>query len=149
MSSVIKVNLWTIYSFSDLWPVLSGGWLVPAFKLQMCLITTINTNNGLKSGCLMGKLYTILVSQRWAIWKCRNKAVFDNKVIRHPAEILIHACVFLKYRTGLHKEELQVGLLEGVKTLLACAHRVMAQQKRATQNLLLAPRTSTAEEEEE
>lgn len=97
----------------------------------------------------MGKLYTILVSQRWAIWKCRNKAVFDDKVIRHPAEILIHACVFLKYWTGLHKEELQVGLLEGVKTLLACAHRVMAQQKRATQNLLLAPRTSTAEEEEE
>lgn len=97
----------------------------------------------------MGKLYTILVSQRWAIWKCRNKAVFYNKVIRHPAEILIHACVFLKYWTCLHKEELQVGLLEGVKTLLACTHRVMAQQKRATQNLLLAPRTSTAEEEEE
>ena len=62
----------------------------------------------------------------WAIWKCRNKAIFDKKVIRHPAEILIHACVFLKYWTGLHKEEMQTGLLEGVKTLLACAHRAMA-----------------------
>ena len=51
-----------------------------------------------------------------------------KKVIRHPAEILIHACVFLKYWAGLHKEEMQAGLLEGVKTLLACAHRAMAQQ---------------------
>jgi len=85
----------------------------------------------------------------WALWKCRNKAVFDNKVIRHPAEILIHACVFLKYWTCLHKEERQVEVLEGVKTLLACAHRVMAQQRRAALNLLPAPCTSTANEEEE
>jgi len=85
----------------------------------------------------------------WALWKCRNKAVFDNKVIRHPAEILIHACVFLKYWTCLHKEERQVEVLEGVKTLLACAHRVMAQQRRATLNLLPPPCTSTADEEEE
>ena len=85
----------------------------------------------------------------WALWKCRNKAVFDNNVIRHPAEILIHACVFLKYWTCLHKEERQVEVLEGVKTLLACAHRVMAQQRRAALNLLPAPCTSTANEEEE
>ena len=85
----------------------------------------------------------------WAIWKSRNKAIFDNKIIRHPAEILIHACVFLKYWTGLQKEEVQVGLLEGVKTLLACAHQALVLQGTAAPRMLLAPPTPTAEETEE
>jgi hypothetical protein len=25
----------------------------------------------------------------WALWKCRNKACFDKKIIRHPAEVII------------------------------------------------------------
>ena len=33
----------------------------------------------------------------WAIWKCRNKAVFDAKLIRHPAEILLHSYAFMNY----------------------------------------------------
>ena len=70
-------------------------------------------------------------------------------MIRHPAEIMIHTCVFLKYWAGQHKEELQVGLLEGVKTLLACAHRALAHQAAATPRLLLAPCTPSVEEEEE
>ena len=85
----------------------------------------------------------------WAIWKHKNKAVFDNKMIRHPADILIHACVFLKYWAGLHKEELQVGLLEGVKTLLACAHRALVQQAATAPRMLMAPPLSAADEEEE
>ena len=33
----------------------------------------------------------------WAIWKRRNKACFDNKHLKHPAEIIIHACSFISY----------------------------------------------------
>ena len=46
----------------------------------------------------------------------------------------------MTYWAGLYKEELQGGLVEGVKDLLACAHRVLAQQARS-QRLLPAPTT--------
>jgi len=42
----------------------------------------------------------------WAIWKCRNKAVFDAKRIRHPAKILLHSCAFMK----ILGRSLQLGL---------------------------------------
>ena len=64
----------------------------------------------------------------WAIWKCRNKAVFDAKLIRHPAEILLHSYAFMNYWAGLYTSDFQGRLLDGVKTLLACAHKVLAQQ---------------------
>jgi hypothetical protein len=41
----------------------------------------------------------------WAIWKCRNRAAFDGKRIKHPAEIFIHACAFMSYWAGLLAEE--------------------------------------------
>jgi hypothetical protein len=37
----------------------------------------------------------------WATWKARNKACFEHKPIRHPAEIVIHACALMKQWTGL------------------------------------------------
>ncbi|PNT77403.1 hypothetical protein BRADI_1g62059v3 [Brachypodium distachyon] len=37
----------------------------------------------------------------WAIWKLRNKACFDKKLIRSPAEIICYACAFMKYWAGL------------------------------------------------
>jgi hypothetical protein len=33
----------------------------------------------------------------WAIWKCRNKVVFEKKLIKHPAEIVVHACAFMSF----------------------------------------------------
>jgi hypothetical protein len=36
----------------------------------------------------------------WAMWKCRNMIVFDKKVIKHPAEIVLHACALLSYWAG-------------------------------------------------
>lgn len=33
----------------------------------------------------------------WAVWKCRNKVVFDKKKIKSPAEIILHACIFMLY----------------------------------------------------
>lgn len=36
----------------------------------------------------------------WAIWKCRNRAVFDKKLIKSPMEIICHACALMKYWAG-------------------------------------------------
>ena len=85
----------------------------------------------------------------WAIWKGRNKAIFDGKIIRHPAEILTHACAFMTYWAGLTKEDFQVGILEGVKSLLAYAHRALAQQAATTPRMLPAPPTPATEDEDE
>ncbi|KAG2600329.1 hypothetical protein PVAP13_5KG469507, partial [Panicum virgatum] len=49
----------------------------------------------------------VLAAICWAIWKARSKACFEFKWLKHPAEIICHACSFLKFWTGLHKEEFQ------------------------------------------
>ena len=85
----------------------------------------------------------------WAIWKHRNKAVFEGKIIRHPSEILIHACSFMSYWAGLYNAELQGRVLDGVKALLACAHRALALQNRAAPPRLLAPSEDRDVEEDE
>jgi len=84
----------------------------------------------------------------WAIWKSRNRACFDKKMVKNPIEILIQACAYMKYWTGLYKTEFQEKLLEGVQMLISCAYRVM-QQNRATPVLqLLAPVEDPADDEE-
>ena len=84
----------------------------------------------------------------WAIWKSRNRACFDKKMVKNPIEILIQACAYMKYWTGLYKTEFQEKLLEGVQMLISCAYRVM-QQNRATPVLqLLAPVEDPANDEE-
>jgi hypothetical protein len=65
----------------------------------------------------------------WATWKSRNKVVFDKKLIKHSAEIVIHACVFLLYWAGLFKPDFAGGVTEEIKVLLVIARRVLAQQK--------------------
>jgi len=69
-------------------------------------------------------------------------------MVKNPIEILIQACAYMKYWTGLYKTEFQEKLLEGVQMLISCAHRVM-QQNRATPVLqLLAPAEDPADDEE-
>ena len=70
--------------------------------------------------------HLIFAAIYWAIWKCRNKACFDSKLIKHPAEITYHSCSFMMYWAGLYPPELQGKILEGVKTLLACVHLAVA-----------------------
>jgi len=70
----------------------------------------------------------IFAAITWAIWKCRNKACFDSKLIKHPVEIIHHACSFMSYWSGLYPPEMQGKILEGVKALLACVHRAVAVQ---------------------
>ncbi|KQK14103.1 hypothetical protein BRADI_1g14325v3 [Brachypodium distachyon] len=37
----------------------------------------------------------------WAIWKLRDRACFEKKLIRSPVETICLACSFLKYWPGL------------------------------------------------
>jgi hypothetical protein len=83
----------------------------------------------------------------WAIWKCRNKACFDKKMIKNPLGVLIHVCSFLSYWAGLYNSEMQGKILEGVQALLACAHKMMEGQPAASSTAKILP--STAEKERE
>ena len=84
----------------------------------------------------------------WAIWKCRNRVVFDAKLIRHLAEILLHSCAFMNYWVGDYNSDFQGRLLERVKVLLACADKVLAQQAGdPSTRLLLSPLEDHVKEE--
>jgi hypothetical protein len=41
----------------------------------------------------------------WAIWKIRNKACFENKLISSPLDLISYAVVFMNYWAGLHGEK--------------------------------------------
>jgi hypothetical protein len=87
----------------------------------------------------------------WAIWKARNRACFEKKYVKHPAEIVIHACALMKHWTSLCKKELQTQLTTGVGVLLAMASRLLAGQRRGSMLLMPAPiqREEAREEETE
>ncbi|KAG2573136.1 hypothetical protein PVAP13_7KG230255, partial [Panicum virgatum] len=71
--------------------------------------------------------------------KSRIRACFDNKIIRSPAEIMIHVCALMVFWGGLYTPELQDQLAVGVKFILSCVHRVLAQQTRPAPLRLLQP----------
>lgn len=82
----------------------------------------------------------------WAIWKTRNNACFEGKLIKHPAEIICYACSFMNYWTGLYKTDFQAQITDGVKVLLAMACRILVSQPRASPTI---PRILPAIEDEE
>lgn len=63
----------------------------------------------------------------WAIWKTRNKACFDGKLAKYPAEIVCYACAFMRYWTGLYLAEIQEMMVERVNTMLHVATRLLAE----------------------
>lgn len=58
------------------------------------------------------------------------KPVLKKKLIKHPAEILCHACSFMNFWTGLIKTDFQAQVTDAVKVLLAMARRILAAQHR-------------------
>jgi hypothetical protein len=42
-----------------------------------------------------------------------NKAVFDKKTIKHPAEIIVYACAYMYYWAGLFKSDFAGGVPAG------------------------------------
>lgn len=67
----------------------------------------------------------------WAIWKARNKSCFEKKQVKHPVEILNHACAFMKFWAGLYKTDTQDQLVEEVNIVLAIAYQVLQNQRQA------------------
>lgn len=53
----------------------------------------------------------------WAIWKLKNRACFEHRLIRSPAELICYACAFLKYWAGLQAEGDREMLIEGARML--------------------------------
>jgi hypothetical protein len=68
----------------------------------------------------------------WALWKCRNKVVFENKVVKSPLEIICHACVFMVDWSGLFAELDKDQLIEGANTMLRVAKELLAAQHNKT-----------------
>ena len=65
----------------------------------------------------------------WAIWKARNKACFDNKIIKSPLEIIYHAGALMKLCAGLYSEMDKQALKEGVNTMLKFAMDIPASKQ--------------------
>ena len=68
----------------------------------------------------------------WAIWKNRNKAWFEGKLIKNPLEIFCHACALMNFWTGLFATADKEQLEEGVATMLKIAKEILADQQRST-----------------
>jgi hypothetical protein len=57
----------------------------------------------------------------WAIWKTRNKACFEQKMISSPFDLISYAAVFMNYWAGLHGEQDASDLRAGADGLLRLA----------------------------
>jgi hypothetical protein len=57
----------------------------------------------------------------WAIWKLRNRACFEHKIIKSPLDLISYSTVFLKYWAGLHNEKDAEDLQAGADGLLRLA----------------------------
>jgi len=73
----------------------------------------------------------------WAIWKKRNEVCFENKSLKHPTDIILYACALMTYWAGLYGSDMQGKILDGVKILISCVHKVMAQLRSSSPRLLL------------
>jgi hypothetical protein len=61
----------------------------------------------------------------WAIWKARNNACFNNKIIKSPLEIICHAGALMKFWAGLYAEADKEALKEGANLMLKLAMDIL------------------------
>ena len=100
----------------------------------------------------VGKKYHLwgIAAICWAIWKCRNKAVFDKKkLIKNPLEIICHTCALMSYWSGLYTELDQEQLVEGANTMLRVAKEVLATQTARQVNHLLLQDVECSDREDD
>lgn len=64
----------------------------------------------------------------WAIWKSRNKACFEKKILKSPLEIICHASALMIFWAGLYAEMDRDQLIEGANLMLKVAKEVLAVQ---------------------
>jgi hypothetical protein len=78
----------------------------------------------------MGRHFITLALQLSAghCGKEETKLYLKKRLIKHPAEIIVHACEFMSYWAGLFTPELQVDVAAGVDTMLAIAHKLLKEK---------------------
>ena len=65
------------------------------------------------------KIYVLgIAAIYWAIWKTRNKACFDGKLLNNPIEIICHTCALMRFQAGLQSYEDKELLIQGVNDML-------------------------------
>jgi hypothetical protein len=57
----------------------------------------------------------------WAIWKLKNRACFERKLISSPFELISYAVIFMNYWAGLHGERDASDLRAGADGLMRLA----------------------------
>jgi hypothetical protein len=57
----------------------------------------------------------------WAIWKLRNRACFEGKLINSPIDLICYATVFMKYWAGLNSDTDQDAIRRGANALIDMA----------------------------
>jgi hypothetical protein len=57
----------------------------------------------------------------WAIWKLKNRACFENKLIKSPTELVSFAIVFMNYRVCFHNSHDTENIRTGAASLLQLA----------------------------
>lgn len=57
----------------------------------------------------------------WAIWKFKNRACFERKLINSPFELISYAVVFMNYWAGLHGERDACDIRAGADSLMRLA----------------------------
>ncbi|KAM3299505.1 hypothetical protein ACQJBY_040812 [Aegilops geniculata] len=78
------------------------------------------------------KFFTVgLAAVTWAIWLARNRATFENKLIKSPFEIVFSACSFLLYWAGLQKQGDAEELRQGAEMIRSSTSRLMALCEKA------------------
>jgi hypothetical protein len=57
----------------------------------------------------------------WAIWKLRNRACFEGKLIKSPIDLICYANVFMKYWAWLNTDADQEAIRRGADALINMA----------------------------
>jgi hypothetical protein len=61
----------------------------------------------------------------WPIWKARNEACFEGKMIQNPISIICHACALISYWAVLFLEGDKELLIAGANTMLQIALKLL------------------------
>jgi len=78
-----------------------------------------------------------IVAICWAIWKTRNSACFEGKVVTSPIHVICYACSLIEYWAGLFLEEDKEQLIAGVNTMLKIAMQLVSKEVRTQKRLSL------------
>jgi hypothetical protein len=69
----------------------------------------------------------------WSIWTVRNKATFENHVVKSPVEAVFTICSFLLYWAGLQVGDDKDKLVDGARKLMKLAASVTGHGTRCAE----------------